>query len=865
MTRQTKSWFIKEGFRSWLIAMIAAVLIVGTILTWWMVQRVDREMREVLLLEARLVERSLNVNRIRTLTGTDADLENPDYRRLKEQLTLIRKSHQKCRFLYLMGRKADGNLFLHVDSESTDSKDYSPPGQPYREAPEGYRRVFDTRDNATVGPVSDRWGRWITALVPIIDPTTNNLIAVMGMDIDAATWKTDLAANAALPASSMLALMITLASLMFAVRSMSSLRESKMLHETILETTGTAISILEEDRTISFVNKEFETMSGYPREEIEGKKSWTDFTFREDLDDMLTRHRQRRANGESPLKQYEFRFVDKEGRIRNIFLHVDMIPGTRKSIAALLDITDRKKAEESLEEAQRQLADIIDFLPDATFVIDKAGKVIAWNRAIEALTGVGKENMLGRGDREYALPFYGERKPTLIDLVLQPREEVDKNDKALKWQGNVLTGEVHIPSLAGKEVYLLGTASILYDTKGSVVGAIETIRDVTDRIRMERQVHQAQKMEAIGALAGGIAHDFNNILGAIMGYTELYREQVRDRPKVYHAMGEVFKATCRARDLVQQILTFSRRTAHEKRPTAVTPIIQEVAGFIRASLPRTIEIRQKLNLSSDMILADETQVHQVLMNLCTNAGQAMADKGGILEIGLEEVFIDEKEQWRFPSLPIGRYLRLDVRDTGHGIGPEDLGKIFDPYFTTKGKGEGTGLGLAVVHGIVKEHGGEIRVYSEIGTGSLFSVYLPLMEKPSDIIRPPAEPALPRGNERILFIDDEEALVNLGKEFLEGLGYRVVAETDPLKAIEEFGKNSDGFDLVITDKTMPHMTGFDVVREMRKIRADIPVILCSGFQEKEDLEKQSAIGIRFFIMKPVRMHELADVVRMALKI
>ena len=864
MTQQTKSWFIREGFRTWLIAMTIGVLIVGTILTGWMVQRVDREMREVLLLEARLVERALNPNRIKALTGTVADLDNPDYIRLKEQLSLVRKGNKKYRFLYLMGRRAEGSLFFYIDSEPPESKDYSPPGQPYREAPEGYRRVFDTRENATVGPVSDRWGRWITALVPIIDPATGNLIAVMGMDIDARTWKTDLAANAALPASAIIALMITLASLMIAVRSMSRLRKSEILHETILETTGTAILIIEDDMTISFANREFETMSGYPREEIEGKKSWNDFVFREDLDDMRTRHRQRRENGEPPLKQYEFRFVDREGRIRNIFLHVDMIPGTRKSIAALLDITDRKLAEESLQEVQRRMADIIDFLPDATFVIDKAGRVIAWNRAIEALTGVGKEDMLGKGDREYALPFYGERKPTLIDLVLLPEDEVDRSDKTLTWQENVLTGELHIPSLAGREVYLLGTASILYDTKGSVVGAIETIRDITERIRMERQFHQAQKMEAIGALAGGIAHDFNNILGAIMGYAELYSEQVRDRPKVYHAMGEIFHATCRARDLVQQILTFSRKTVQEKRPTAVIPIIQEVTRFIRASLPKTIEIRQNLNVSSDMILADETQVHQVLMNLCTNAGKAMADRSGVLEIGLEEVFIGDEEQWRFPSLTIGRYLKLDVRDTGHGIRQEDLERIFDPYFTTKGKGEGTGLGLAVVHGIVKEHGGEVRVYSELGTGSLFSVYLPRMEKPDEIVQPPAKPAITGGNEKILFIDDEEPLADLGKDFLEGLGYRVVAETDPVKAIDTFREDRDAFDLVITDKTMPHMTGFDVVRELRNIRADIPVILCSGFQEKEDLEKQSALGIRFFIMKPVRMHELADTIRIAMK-
>ncbi|PKN35967.1 MAG: hypothetical protein CVU61_00245 [Deltaproteobacteria bacterium HGW-Deltaproteobacteria-19] len=370
-------------------------------------------------------------------------------------------------------------------------------------------------------------------------------------------------------------------------------------------------------------------------------------------------------------------------------------------------------------------------------------------------------------------------------------------------------------------------------------------------------------MESIGALAGGIAHDFNNILSAIIGYTELYKEQVRDRPKVHRGMEEVLKAAGRARDLVQQILTFSRQAVREKRPTAIIPILNEVARFIRASLPSTIEIRQKLNATSDVVMADATHMHQLLMNLCTNAGHAMAGKGGALEIGLEEVVIGTDTQWLFPTLAGGRYLKLDVRDTGHGIKAEHLEKIFDPYFTTKAKGEGTGLGLAVVHGIAKDHGGEVKVYSEIDKGTCFSVYLPLMEKQAETILLAAEVSPPRGSERVLFIDDEEPLAYLAEEMLLGLGYRVVSETYPLKAIEEFGRNSDAFDLVITDKTMPHMTGFAVARDLHKIRADIPVILCSGFQEKEDLEKQSACGISSFIMKPFRINDLAEAIRSVL--
>ncbi len=638
------------------------------------------------------------------------------------------------------------------------------------------------------------------------------------------------------------------------------LRDSEQQLSMIINSFPGLVARIDRDYRYRFVSNQYELLYGMTPDRILGRTVAE--VIGEETFQRVRPSLERAFGGETVTLETWNQNIAGETMYGLLTCMPDLNPdGTiRGTIAVIVDISERKRAEETLRETQRQLADIIDFLPDATFVIDQAGKVIAWNRAIEDLTGVRKEDMLGRGDREYAVPFYGERRPILIDLVLQPEEEARVRYNSVRWQGNVLIGESFIPDLRGKEVHLLGTASILYDTKGSVVGAIETMRDITDRIRLEAQFRQAHKMEAIGTLAGGVAHDFNNILGAIIGYTELYKEQVRDRPKVYHAMGEVLKAAGRARDLVQQILTFSRRAVQEKRPTAVVPIVREVAKFIRASLPTTIEIRQNLNASSDVILADAGQIHQVLMNLCTNAGQAMAEKGGVLEIGLEEFFIGEAEELRFPSLHAGRYLKLNVRDTGRGIRAENLEKIFEPYFTTKGKGEGTGLGLAVVHGIVKDHGGDVKVYSEPGRGTLFSVYLPLMDSPADAIPFMEEASLPGAGERILFVDDEEILASLGKEQLEDLGYRVVAETDPVHAIEVFRRDPDAFDLVITDKTMPRMTGFDVARELRAIRADIPVILCSGFQGQTDLEEQAALGIRFFMIKPLRIQVLAEAIR-----
>jgi len=335
---------------------------------------------------------------------------------------------------------------------------------------------------------------------------------------------------------------------------------------------------------------------------------------------------------------------------------------------------------------------------------------------------------------------------------------------------------------------------------------------------------------------------------------------LQDRPKVHHNMEQVLKAADRAKELVQQILAFSRKAVQEKKPIALASIVKEVIRFMRAYLPTTIEINQTIEDTSDVIMADHTQMHQVLMNLCTNAGHAMKDAGGVLEIGLKEVVMDAENLIHHPALKAGRYLELSIRDTGQGIPQENLGRIFEPYFTTKGRGAGTGLGLAVVHGIVKDHGGEISVYSEVGKGTIFRIYLPLMEKQAEGDKDVDEVVLRGKGERILFVDDEEMVVDFSRELLEELGYRVVTETDPIAAIEVFQRNSDNFDIVITDKTMPHLTGFDVIREIRGIRSDIPVVLCSGFQDKEDMGKLKALGINQLITKPVRMSVLAKAIR-----
>ena len=438
----------------------------------------------------------------------------------------------------------------------------------------------------------------------------------------------------------------------------------------------------------------------------------------------------------------------------------------------------------------------------------------------------------------------------------------------LQGKGSITSYEVVLKRKDGTPVTVETSSHFYLDDTGNIAGVEGIFQDITqrkqaeeDHRKLESQLIQAQKMEAVGTLAGGIAHDFNNILSGIIGYSELCLRAVQDQPKVHHNMEQVLKAAERAKELVQQILAFSRKAAQEKKPIAIAPIIKEIVRFMRASLPTTIEITQTINETSDVIMADLTQMHQVLMNLCTNAGHAMKETGGVLEIGLKEVVMDALNLIHHPDLKPGRYLELSVRDTGHGIPQENLGRIFDPYFTTKKTGEGTGLGLAVVHGIVKDHGGDLSVYSEVGKGTIFIIYLPLMEKQAEGNERKVKEVILRGKgETILFIDDEKMVVDFSRELLEELGYKVVTQTDPVAAIEVFKKNSVNFDIVITDKTMPRLTGFDVIRKIRAIRADIPVVLCSGYQDKEDMEKLQALGINQLITKPARINVLAKAIR-----
>jgi CheY-like chemotaxis protein len=375
-------------------------------------------------------------------------------------------------------------------------------------------------------------------------------------------------------------------------------------------------------------------------------------------------------------------------------------------------------------------------------------------------------------------------------------------------------------------------------------------------------LHQAQKLEAIGTLAAGIAHDFNNILAAIMGYTEITKLRI-EQPSLHGYLDHVLEACDRAKKLVYQILTFSRMTEQERKPVDISLIIKEALRLVRATLPSVIEIQENIAAGTHTVVADPTQLHQVFVNLCTNAAHAMRQTGGVLEICLENVEITAEMTLCKPDMSPGSYMKLSVRDTGGGIAPDVMDRIFEPFFTTKGKGEGTGLGLSVVYGIVKGCGGTITVESAPGTGAIFSVYIPAISDSRESKLKTSD-ALPVGKERILFVDDEEAIANMSREMLESLGYTVTTATNSLNALEMFRNSTGEFDLVITDMTMPGITGVDLSKEILKVRGDTPIILCSGFNELITEDKAKALGIRGFAMKPFNRKDIAVLIRKALE-
>ncbi|MCD6296031.1 MAG: PAS domain S-box protein [Deltaproteobacteria bacterium] len=508
---------------------------------------------------------------------------------------------------------------------------------------------------------------------------------------------------------------------------------------------------------------------------------------------------------------------------------------------------ERKRIHMELEESEEKYRTLLETTSEGYALLDPELKIIDVNESLCRMLGYSQDEIIGK---------------TPFDLA------DDENRKIFVEQTSKIPTTRHrsygitLKKKNGEDVYTYFNATTIREKSGEALGSFAFITDMTDKLALENRLRQAQKMESIGTLAGGIAHDFNNILGAIIGLSELSLLETREGSSLHRHIEKMLEAGMRAKSLVQQILAFSRQRDQVRIPMDITPVIKETLKFLRSSVSSAIQINQYVTKDPGLIKGDPTQIHQVLMNLCTNAEHAMREKGGTMYIKLGRVDVDEAMAGLHHDLHPGPYVRFEVKDTGYGIESANMERIFDPYFTTKGVGEGTGLGLAVVQGIVGKHGGAITVESEEGKGTTFRVFFPIIEGEKDEIqgREMIEKPLPTGNERILFIDDEKVLAELGKDILQRLGYKVTIRTSSLEALELFKAKPGYFDLVITDMSMPNMTGEQFSRELIKLRPDIPIILCTGFSHLISKDKALEIGIKAFAMKPLARKDLVETVR-----
>jgi len=546
------------------------------------------------------------------------------------------------------------------------------------------------------------------------------------------------------------------------------------------------------------------------------------------------------------IKSYEVQFRKKDKTI--IWVSLNALPiydshGDLRHIEGLVqDISERKKAETELQ----RLSTAVEQVVENIIITDAVGKIKYVNPAFERSIGYTLKEVYDIDHR-----FFG----------------ADKTEKKVYGQmlktveyDRVWTGRITSRKKNNDLIIEDAIVSPIKSPLGRFMGYVSINRDVTLKAKFENQLRQSQKMEAIGTLAGGIAHDFNNILGVIIGCSELARNSISKNHRAVKDIEQVLTAGLRAKSLVSQILTFSRQEEDKKIPLILSPFIKEVVKFLKATLPKIMEIRVKLNTETGTILADPTQMQQILMNLCTNSSQSIGRNRGVIDVTLSNIDYENTDDLP-PEINPGAYVILEVKDNGCGIPDKSIHKIFDPFFTTKGVGEGTGLGLSVVHGIVKKHGGTVTVKSKKGIGTSFCVILPRLEHADIKINIEQSLELPRGKEKILLVDDETALVDILERILSNLGYEVHAYSSSLKALNAFKLKSGYFDLIVTDLIMPDMTGADLTTKIRKLNNKIPVILFTGINENKIVQRDyKEIKFNRILVKPLRNADLVFAIR-----
>ncbi|MCP4116174.1 MAG: response regulator [Desulfobacteraceae bacterium] len=667
-------------------------------------------------------------------------------------------------------------------------------------------------------------------------------------------------------------------------------RDHARLFSSIFHGLPAAVSVIGvADGSFIEVNQAFERIFEYERDRILGKKilELNLWVYRRRYQEFMALFEEN-----SVVTDFEARFLTRSGRMFTGLVSAESIEynGVQCIVMVVFDVTRQKKKErinkallnvsraahqpgstkDLCSHIHRALEYSINMTNFFIALYDKEQDIISFPYYVDEKDGVG---VIFNAKKSSSLcSEVIRRKTTLLFTDNELKERYARMDSRfpgtmpriwlgapMKVRGEVI-GVVAVQSYADPTMFNQDDAALLEAVSSQIAASIEQQREEEEKVQLRAQLGQAQKMEALGTLAGGIAHDFNNIIAAIMGYTQLVQMDSHDNPPLQKKLERIYKACLRAKDLVQQILGFSRHHESDMSPIRLGLIVKETFKFLRATLPSTLTLKLQLDGVRDTVMGNSSQIHQILMNLCTNAAHAMGDQPGILSVKLRETRVQQIMRIKGGELLPGTYVLLTITDTGHGMDSEIMNRIFEPFFTTKTDGKGTGLGLSLVHTIVQNHEGGVDVESSEGHGACFKIFLPLYDEKLGQTALPEQEHLLRGGETILLVDDEEAIVQSMAEFLRDMGYHVTAMESSPAALSEFRNSPREFDLVITDMTMPFLTGFDLAREMIQIRPELPILLCTGFGAEVSREESAAVGIRKVLHKPMDLVELAKEIR-----